>query len=206
MRSPCLVLVALLCACNPPATDHYVARVGMAEQPAPLPPIASPDATGAHWAPSPANPQRLLYGKPGQRPLFALECGGPGTAPAIVYTRFAGADAHAKAVLALIGNGHVARLKIDAVRIGTGWRWQGSAPAASEDFEALTGARQIEATVPGAGSLILNPSPLPGELITRCRAPAPPAAPGSAPAEAGAVPIPLPGTTGTAEPPPPPAR
>ena len=36
----------------------------------------------------------------------------------------------------------------------------------------LTGNREVEATVPGAGSVILNPSALPGELVERCRAPA----------------------------------
>lgn len=206
MRAICLLPLALLAACNPPAADRYVARVGVEERAAPLPPIGSPDTEGAIWAPSAANPMRLVYGKPGERPLFALACGGKTGAPALTYTRFAMADARAKGILALIGNGHVARLKIDATRTGQSWLWQGTAPAADEAFEALTGARHVEATVPGAGSLILNPSPLPGELILRCRALAPPAAPESAPAEAGVLPLPPPGTTDTAALPPPPAR
>lgn len=200
-----------LAACNPPATEDYVARVGVAERDAPLPPITSPDTTGAIWAPSPANPQRLLYGKPGQRVLFALECSDGPAGPVLTYTRFAAADAHAKAILALIGNGHVARLNIDASRAGGKWLWRGSEPALSPRFEGLTGGRQVEATVPGAGSLILNPSPLPGELILRCRALAPPAIPASAPAATGGAASPPPGlvlpdTTDTAVPPPPPAR
>lgn len=207
MRFAALLSLALLTACNPPAADDYVARVGVAGRDAPSPPIASPDTKGAVWAPSPAHPQRLVYGKPGERVLFALECVDDGTGPALTYTRFAAADAHAKAILALIGNGHVARLKIDATRNGPSWLWQGSEPAVSTNFESLTGGRQVEATVPGAGSLILNPSALPGELILRCRALALPAAPASAPAATGAAAnSPLPGTTGTAAPPPPPAR
>ncbi len=206
MRALCLLPLAILAACNPPAADRYVARIGVKERAAPLPPVASPDTEGAIWAPTAANPLRLIYGKPGEKPLFALACGGKVGAPELTYTRLAIADANAKAILALIGNGHVARLKIDATRSGRYWLWQGSAPAGSEDFEVLTGARQVEATVPGAGSLILNPSQLPGDLITRCRALAPPAARGSAPAEAGAGPPLPPGTTDTRELPPPPAR
>lgn len=205
--------LAGLAACNPPAADDYVARVGVAGRDAPSAPIASPDTKGAVWAALPANPRRLVYGKPGERVLFALECRETAAGPQLAYTRFENADPHAQAILALIGNGHVTRLKIDATRIagagGPRWLWQGSEPAGSLAFEGLTGGRQVEATVPGAGSLILNPSPLPGDLITRCRQLARPAAPASAPAAAvAAVPSgpPLPGTIDTAAPPPPPAR
>lgn len=206
MRAIALLPLAMLAACNPPAADSYVARVGVSEREAPSPPIDTPDTTGAGWAPSPTNANRLVYGKPGQAALFALECKVENGQPLLTYIRFAKADAHAKAVLALIGNGHVSRLKIDATRKGEGWIWQGVEPAISLNFEGLTGGRQVEATVPGAGSLILNPSPLPGDLITRCRSLAPPAAPASAPAEAGAARPGQPDTTDIAEPPPPPAR
>lgn len=203
MRRFAILPLALLAGCNPPAADDYLARVGVAERDAPSPPILSPDTANAIWAPSAANPRRLLYGVPGQQPMFALECGKADGVPLITYTRFAAADPHAEAVLALIGNGYVERLHIDAVRAGRGWRWQGAAPAASTSFEGLTGGRQVEATVPGAGSLILNPSPLPGEFIQRCRGAAPPVAPGSAPGATGAAPPAIqPDTTDTAAPPP----
>ena len=208
MRAAALLPLALLAACNPPAAEDYVARIGVAGRDAPSAPISSPDTEGAIWAPSPANRLRLLYGKPGERVLFALECVQGPLEPMLDYTRFAAADPHAKAILALIGNGHVSRPNIDAVRNGDRWLWRGRAPATSPVFEGLTGGRQVEATVPGAGSLILNPSPLPGELLRRCRAltPTPPAAPASGPA-AVAPPGPTrPDTTDTAAPPPPPAR
>ncbi len=183
-----------------------MARVPVPGRNAPSPPIASPDAKGAIWAPSPGNPRRLIYGKPGQAVLFALECSGNRAAPDLTFTRFAAADPHAKAVLALIGNGHVARLHVDATQSGKGWLWRGSARAEDPAFEALTGGRPIEATVPGAGSLMLNPSPVLADLVLLCRAQVPPAMPGSAPGAAGAaVPLP-PGTTGRGAPPPPPAR
>ena len=204
MRAAALLPLIALAGCNPPAADRYVARVGVAERDAPSAPITTPDTKGAAWVASPASPERLLYGKPGQPPLFALECTGEAAAPALIYTRFAAADAYAKAILALVGNGYVTRLKIDATRSGNGWLWRGSAPASSPDFEGFTGGRQVEATVPGAGSLILNPSPLPGELISRCRSLAPQAVPESAPEAIGAPTAPSPGTTGKAAPPPPP--
>ena len=69
---------------------------------------------------------------PGERPLFAVECLSGGRRGHAGYTRFARADAHAKAVLALIGNGHVARLKIDAAQVGDVWRWEGAIEAADE--------------------------------------------------------------------------
>ena len=202
MRLVALLALFLLAACNPPATDRYVARIGMGERDAPSAPIASPDTIGAEWAVSPAYPDRLLYGKPGQRPLFALECVNARGGPLLTYTRFAPADAYAKAVLALIGNGHISRLKVDAARVGRAWLWRGSAPAASPDFESLTGGRSVEATIPGAGSLILNASALPGELIRRCRLPNPPADSASAPAAIGGPTARLPDTTGTAALPP----
>lgn len=206
LRVAAPLLFALAAACNPAPSEDYAARVGLDSREGPSAPILSPDTEGAIWAPSPANARRLLYGKPGQPPLFALECQQTSGGPVLAYTRFAPADAHAKAILALIGNGHVARLNIDAARAGRGWLWQGSEPAMGMELEALTGARSVEATVPGAGSLILNPSPLPGALIEACRALAAPASPASAPGEAAAAVSPAPGTTGTAGPPPRPAR
>lgn len=206
MRYAALWPLIMLAACKPPAADDYVARVGVAERAAPLPPILTPDTKGAGWAPSPANPRRLLYGKPGQPVLFALECDGNSANPMLIYTRFAAADPHAKAILALVGNGHVSRLKIDATRDGSRWLWRGSEPAESRNFEGLTGGRQVEATVPGAGSLILNPSPLPGDLILLCRALVPPATPVSAPVATAAPVQSQPDTRDTVAPPPPPAR
>lgn len=171
MRSTlALVPVLLLAACNPPAADDYVERTRIdSGSSGPSEPIDSPDTDGAIWAVA-QQETRLLYGKPGEQPLFAVECVRTGAEPALSYTRFARADPQAKAVLALIGNSHVTRLQIDAVRVGDVWRWEGSNPAADPRWDVLTGTREVEATVPGAGSLILNASSLPGELVETCRA------------------------------------
>ncbi|MBX7495308.1 hypothetical protein K3172_05505 [Qipengyuania sp. 6B39] len=174
VRTFALVSTLALAACKPPASDDYAERTRLAPAvKAPSDPIDSPDVEGAVWAPT-DNADRLLYGKPGERPLFALECIEQGGLPLVTYTRFAVADAHAKAVLALIGNGHVSRLKIDAAENGGAWRWEGTIEALDPKLDVLTGQREVEATVPGAGTLRFNPSARPGELVERCRAMAAP--------------------------------
>lgn len=161
--------IVTLGACKPPAADDYVSRTQIAPRAAPAEPIESPDTDGAIWA-SAEESDKVLYGQPGGRPLFALECRAAQLVPEVRYTRYARADPRAKAILALIGNGHVERFKIDATRIAEVWLWQGAVPAIAPQLDVLTGTREVEATVPGAGSLMLNPGPLPRELIDRCRA------------------------------------
>ncbi len=167
VRLPALCALLLLSACKPPASDEYVTRERIAgERTAPSTPVASPETDGAVWARS-NDGERLLYGKPGASPYFALAC----EEGRIRYTRFAEADPDAKAVLALIGNGHVERLWIDAEEAEEAWVWRGRIAADDPRLEVLTGPRSVEATVPGAGTLKLNPSRLPGEFIGECAPP-----------------------------------
>ena len=165
MFRPLLIAPLILVAsCKPPASDDYLARAQIGEErKAPAEPVLSPDSEGATWAMGQSG--RLLYGQPGEAPYFSLGCE-EGT---LVYTRYVAADAGAKAVLALIGNGHVERLWIDAVEEDEDvWLWRGQVPADDPRLEVLTGPRQVEATVPGAGSLKLGPSRAPAEFITAC--------------------------------------
>lgn len=162
-----------LAACQPPAADRYEGRAdppdtqSYASEPQP-----SPDAEGAVWAPS-STPLRLLYGIPGQQPLAAIACeiGEQGTAsePKLRITRFARADEGAQALLALVGNGHKERLPVEAVDNGRAFIWEGAIPLASEKLDALTGLRGVQLTVPGAGTLALNASEAPRDLIESCR-------------------------------------
>ncbi|MBM0170210.1 hypothetical protein [Altererythrobacter sp. C41] len=158
-----------LAACKPPAAEDYVARVELDEaRMYASEPIPSPDTEGALWAES-DRPGRILYGKPGEAPLMALACEEGDDGQRIHVTRFAAADPEAKGILALIGNGHVTRLHVDATWNGRAWLWEGYAAADDPDLDVLTGRRRVEATVPGAGSVELNPSERPRHLIETCR-------------------------------------
>jgi hypothetical protein len=167
-----------LAACKPPATDVGSARAAnLPLQPGPSRPIASPDTTGAVWAES-GGALRLVYGVPGQPVLLALRCNNPGTATAqLAITRYAPADSGAGALLALIGNGLIGRFPVDATRVRGQLVWQGAVPAGRPEWDALKPEREATVTVPGAGLLRLNPSPLPMQLVESCRAPAAPATP-----------------------------
>ncbi|WP_068861894.1 hypothetical protein [Erythrobacter dokdonensis] len=165
-------------ACKPPPTDAGMARAANLPAPeGPSEPLASPDTDGAVWAQS-ARAGRLVYGIPGGQVLVSLECLGAGTSGArLKIARHAPADEGAGALLALIGNRRIARLPVDATKIGGAMMWQGETPAAAEGWDALGGMREATVTVPGAGLVKLNPSPLPMQLVEDCRMPAPPADP-----------------------------
>jgi hypothetical protein len=171
-------LAAALAGCKPPPTDAAVARVSLlAPEGGPSAPLASPDVTGAVWAAT-ANPQRLVYGVPGQPVLLALECLEPASAAArIRITRQSPADEGASALLALIGNGWIGRFPVAATGVKGKTLWQGEVPASQREWDALKPAREATVTVPGAGLLRLNPSPLPLALVSACRGKDAPALP-----------------------------
>ena len=165
IRLVSIALLAMLGAgCKPAASDEYRSPVAKTQpQSGPSDPIASPDTSRSAWALS-ADGQRLLYGDSGAPPFFSLGC----EDGVLTYTRHASADPDAKAVLALIGNGHVERLFVDAEQQGERWVWRGRLPANDPRLEVLTGGRRVEATVPGAGSIILNPASAPASFVNAC--------------------------------------
>ncbi len=175
-----------LAGCKPPPTDSAVARVSLlAPEGGPSKPLPSPDVKGAVWA-STANPLRLVYGVPGQPVMLAIECLEPASPAArIRITRQSPADEGASALLALIGNGWIGRFPVDAANVKGQSLWQGDVPASAREWQALKPQREATVTVPGAGLLRLNPSPLPMALVTACRGsgtPGSPEARASAPA------------------------
>lgn len=161
--------LALLTACQPPAADRYEGRADppdtarYASEPAP-----SPDAQDAIWAPS-STPLRLLYGIPGQQPFAAIGCEVSDKGARLRITRFARADEGAQALMAIIGNGHRERFAVDAVDNGRAFVWEGTMAPSSEKLDVLTGQRGVELTIPGAGTLALNASEAPRDLIESCR-------------------------------------
>jgi hypothetical protein len=180
-RLPAAIALAAalaLPACKPPPTDASAARAAnVTPLPGPSEPIASPDTEGAVWAAS-GGGMRLVYGIPGQPVLLALECVGAGAPDArLRITRNAPADHGAGALLAVIGNGWIGRFPVDATETRGALVWQGEIPASRREWDALKPVREATITVPGAGLVRINPSPLPMQLIEACRAPASPAVP-----------------------------
>lgn len=165
-----IVLVAVS-ACKPPPTDADLNR----NLPEPAPsyasdPLPSPDIAAAVWAQSPGNPDRLIYGVPGSPALMAITCLSQGAPPRLRVTRISPADEGAGALMALVGNGHIGRIEVDAIEVGGKSVWRGEVLAADTALEPLAGPRALTATVPGAGMVTLNPSPLPMALLADCRA------------------------------------
>lgn len=166
-----LIVPLVLASCKPPPTDADLQReLPEAKLTFASDPLPSPDTEGAVWAPSPQVAGRLIYGIPGDPALLALECiEEGGELPQLQITRLSPADEGASALLALVGNGHIGRIAVEAREIGGRSVWNGKADAVDIAWEPLAGPRALGATVPGAGRVELNPSDLPGAMIEDCR-------------------------------------
>lgn len=169
LRALPLIAVLALAACKPPPTDADIAGGEPMALAGPSEPIDSPDTEGAIWVDS-STAGRIIYGIAGEHPLLALACLEDQPEPVIRLTRYAEADEEAKAFVALIGNGHIARIPIDATEVDGTWLWQAEVPAEDPELEVLTGGREVAVTIPGAGRLVVNSSKRPSALIEDCRA------------------------------------
>ncbi|MEL6737360.1 MAG: hypothetical protein AAFO28_00380 [Pseudomonadota bacterium] len=164
------ISIAAASGCKPPPTDAEMGRDAPEEAPVyASDPLPSPETEGAVWAVSPQNAERIVYGVPGEPALMALTCLTGSGLPRIQITRMSPADEGAGALLALIGNGHIGRMQVDAIEVAGRSVWQGTTLAANPALEPLAGPRQLTATIPGAGMVTLNPSPLPMAFLEDCR-------------------------------------
>jgi hypothetical protein len=163
-----LTATLALAACKPPPTDSGLVRAMPDAAPTfASEPLASPDTTGAAWVET--SPTRIVYGIPGEPALMSLECLGKGHRAQVRITRISPADEGAGALMALIGNGEIGRIAVDATPVKGRLLWQSEVPAADPRLDPLIGAEEVTATVPGAGKLVLNPHPLPTEMLAECR-------------------------------------
>jgi len=131
-------------------------------------PLASPDTKNARWTVAP-NGQAVAFGNPGERPFVSLACRVKDDPPTIRVIRHAEARPGEKALFPVLGNGTISRFKTDAALEDDEWRWQAVVPAEDPLLDVFTGGREIEATLPGAGSVIIAGSRVPGEFIAWCR-------------------------------------
>jgi len=161
-----LLLLLFLAACG---RQPQVERIELGEADGPIALTPSPDSTGAHWMVS-ADGKAIEFGKLPDAPYLTLACALSKTEPArLTVIRHALSEPGAKALFALMGNGIISRLDLDAALGPDGWRWEGSFPAAAPELEVFTGPRDVEATLPGAGTVKIAGSGMPREFIDWCR-------------------------------------
>lgn len=173
-----LVLISLaLAACSQsqsrevvdtnPAAGGYPARMALGD--APLPSEQAPvQPQGGAWS---TNGPAVSFAVPGQPSLFTVTCSHDAAgAASLEIFRQTRAEEGAKAMLALIGNGRIARLPLDATLAGEAGLWRGTIPAADPRLDVLKGGNRIEATLPGGGTLLLPASREPGRVLEECRA------------------------------------
>ena len=169
---PEAALFLALAACQPAEPDAAaVERIDLdARQERAAPARAGlPDAVGAGWELA-ADGKSLRFANPAGEPLLSLACIRPPDQPArIRLVQYASAPPGAEALFALVGNGMVARVPMDARLEDDRWLWEGSVPADAFKLDVLTGDREVIATMPGGGEIELTPSPLPQRLVTWCR-------------------------------------
>lgn len=178
LRSLAPLTIALaLAACSQSQGRQVMANPGPAAgYPARL--ALTAGAVSSGWAPAQpdggqwqAAADRLVFGVPGQAPLLSLACEpGPAGTTRLRIERTTRAEAGAKALVALIGNGRIARLPLNALSDGEAGRWEGVVRARDARLDVLKGGNSIEATLPGGGTLKLPASLEPRRLLEACRA------------------------------------
>jgi hypothetical protein len=156
----------LLAACGKQPQVERVA-FGEAEAAPALNPL--PKSLGARWHVS-GDGKGIELARPADAPFLTLHCViAVGAEPQLAVIRHARSEPGAKALFAVLGNGVVSRMKLDAKLAREGWRWEATYPATAPELDVFTGQREIEATLPGAGMLKIGGSPLPREFIQWCR-------------------------------------
>lgn len=132
-------------------------------------PLLSPDTKGARWTVT-RNDQAIAFGQPGAGPFLTLACDLREAPATLTIVRHAPARPGQKALFPVIGNGTISRFKVDAALSEGEWRWEGVLPASDAQFDVFTGAGELQATLPGGGTLLIEGSSIPGEFVNWCRA------------------------------------
>jgi len=132
----------------------------------PAEPLSSPDTQGAGWT---ADGQAIRFGRPGA-PLLSLACDLQAEPVQVRVVRHVRARPGLKALFPVIGNGRISRFSVDAALHEGEWRWEGALPASDPMLDVFVGTGELEATLPGGGSLVVAGSGIPGEFVDWCRA------------------------------------
>jgi hypothetical protein len=132
-------------------------------------PLPSPDTEGAAWTVT-DNGQAIHFGRAGAPPFLTLACDLRADPATLTIIRHVEARPGQKALFPVLGNGMVSRFKVDAALDEGEWRWEGVLPASDPQFDVFTGPLELEATLPGGGTLLIEGSRIPGEFVNWCRA------------------------------------
>jgi hypothetical protein len=132
-------------------------------------PLRSPDTTGAAWRVT-ENGQAIDFGRDGAEPFLSLACDLRRDPATLTIVRHVEARPGQKALFPVIGNGTISRFKVDAALDDGEWRWEGVFRALDPQFDVFTGPLELEATLPGGGTLKIAGSRIPGEFVNWCRA------------------------------------
>lgn len=161
------LLIALLAACSRAPETSQAAP----DQPLDAVRVALP-SPGPERAPRPEGQKPAWSGNATSatlafpdEPLLTVSC----EAGRLVVIRHAPADKGASALFALIGNGTILRLPVEAVTVpGTKWpEWRGNIGAGDEKVKVFLG-QKLEATLPGAGKVEVPAGAELKAVVERC--------------------------------------
>ena len=135
----------------------------------PQTPLLSPDTTDATWIVS-SDGEAIRFGLAGEPPFMSLICRLRDRPAQLQIIRHVRARPGQQALFPVIGNGMIARVKLDAMLEDDEWRGQGALAASDPQLEVFAGSRDLEATLPGGGTLHIGGSRIPAEFVSWCRA------------------------------------
>jgi len=171
-RVPVLLLsLAALAACDgEPEEPMQAQRISLDDARAKVAePALSPDTKGAAWAVT-EDGRAIDFGLTGGGPLLTLSCNLRDKPATLTLVRHTASRPGQKALLPVIGNGTISRFAVDAALADGEWRWEGRFAATDPQLDVFTGPRELEATLPGGGTLLIGGSRIPGEFVNWCRA------------------------------------
>ncbi len=166
-----LILMPFLAACGEGSEAPMQAqRISLEDARAKIAePLLSPDTQDATWTVS-EDQRAIRFARPGAEPFLTLACDLREVPAMLTIVRHAPARPGQKALFPVLGNGTISRFKVDAALDEGEWRWEGTFPASDPQFDVFTGPLELEATLPGGGTLLIEGSRIPGEFVTWCRA------------------------------------
>jgi len=165
-----ILLLPTLAACERvPDAPSQGQRISLeAARRVPAKPLLSPDTRAASWSVS-ADGQAIAFATQGQPPFLTLACRLREQPAQVEIIRHVPGRPGEQALFPVLGNGMISRFKLDTALAQGEWRWQGSLPASDPQLDVFTGPRDLEATLPGGGSLLIAGSRIPGEFVRWCR-------------------------------------